>query len=109
MKIKVNELTDNKNSKIAKLKTLKNSHTKTKFRNKVNGTNNCKIIVETFSKLKDKNTKSNTSDYLGIIALVAKMEPATESQEFSRKKLPLKSHPSNKIKILLDSGSDEDL
>ncbi len=37
------------------------------------------------------------------------MEPATESQIFSRKKLPLVSHPSNKIKVHLDSGSDGDL
>ena len=37
------------------------------------------------------------------------MEPATESQTFSRKKLPLTSHPSNKIKVLLDSGSNGDL
>ena len=37
------------------------------------------------------------------------MEPATESQKFSRKKLPLVSHPSNKIKVLHDSGSDGDL
>ena len=37
------------------------------------------------------------------------MEPAIESQKFSRKKLPLKSCPSNKIKDLLDSGSDGDL
>ena len=37
------------------------------------------------------------------------MEPATESQEFSRKKLPLVSHPSNRVKVLLDSGSDGNL
>ena len=43
------------------------------------------------------------------MALVAIMEPATESQNFSRKKLPLKSNPRNKIKVLLDSGCDGDL
>ncbi len=37
------------------------------------------------------------------------MEPATESQMFSRKKLPLTSRPRNKIKVLLDSGSNGDL
>ena len=37
------------------------------------------------------------------------MEPVTEGQKFSRKKLPLESHPSNKIKVLLDSGLDGDL
>ncbi len=36
------------------------------------------------------------------------MEPATESPKFSRKKLPLMSHPSNRIKVLLDSGSNGD-
>ena len=41
--------------------------------------------------------------------MVAIMEPATESQKFSRKKLPLTSRPSNKIKVLLDSGSNGDL
>ena len=43
------------------------------------------------------------------MALIAIMEPVTESHEFSRKKLPLVSCPSNKIKVLLDSGSDGDL
>ena len=36
------------------------------------------------------------------------MEPATEGHEFSRKKLPLVSRPSNKIKVLVDSVSDGD-
>ena len=67
------------------------------------------MFAETLSKVKDKNAKSNISDYLGVTALVAIMEPATESQKFSRKKLPLMSHPSNKIKVLLDSGSNGDL
>ena len=37
------------------------------------------------------------------------MDAATESQELSRKKLPLVSRPSNRVKVLLDSGSDGDL
>ena len=41
--------------------------------------------------------------------MVAIMEPATQSQAFKRHKQPLKGHPSNKIKVLLDSGSDGDL
>ncbi len=40
---------------------------------------------------------------------IAIMEPATEGQESSRKKPPLESCPSNKIKVLLDSGSNGDL
>ena len=43
------------------------------------------------------------------MAVIAIMEPVTESQELSRKKLPLVSCPSNKVKVLLDSGSDGDL
>ncbi len=67
------------------------------------------MFAETLSKVKDKNAKSNTSDYLGVMALVAIMEPATESQKFNRKKLHMMSCPSNKIKVLLDSGSDGDI
>ena len=52
---------------------------------------------------------STKTDYLGVTAVIAIMEPATESQEFSRKKLSLVSRPSNKVKVLLDSGSDGDL
>ena len=37
------------------------------------------------------------------------MESVTESQEVSRKKSPLVSCPSNKVRVLLDSGSDGDL
>ena len=61
------------------------------------------------STVQDDNAKSNTSGYLGVLALIAIMEPATEGQKLSRKKLLLESHPSNKIKVLLDSGSDGDL
>jgi hypothetical protein len=37
------------------------------------------------------------------------MEPATESQSSRAYKQPLRSRPSNKIRVLLDSGSDGDL
>ena len=52
---------------------------------------------------------SNTKDRLGVTALVATMEPAAESQSARAYKQPLRSRPSNKIKVLLDSGSDGDL
>ncbi len=52
---------------------------------------------------------SHTKDRLGVTALVAIMEPATESQASRASKQPLRSCPSNKIKVLLDSGSDGDL
>ena len=51
----------------------------------------------------------HTKDRLGVTALVAIMEPATESQSSRANKQPLRSRPSNKIKVLLDSGSDGDL
>ena len=52
-----------------------------------------------------------TKDHLGVsvMALVAMMEPATESQSSRANKQHLKGCPSNKIKILLDSGSSRDL
>jgi hypothetical protein len=56
-----------------------------------------------------KTTNSNTKNKLGVMALIAIMEPATESQSSRAHKQPLRSHPSNKIKVLLDSGPDGDL
>jgi hypothetical protein len=41
------------------------------------------------------------------MALVAIMEPATENLSSRSPKLPLKSHPSNKIRVLLDSVTME--
>ena len=57
----------------------------------------------------DDHATGKTSDYLGVTALIVIMEPAIESQEFSRKKRPLVGCPSNKVRVLLDSGSDGDL
>ena len=59
--------------------------------------------------MKTVNQKENTKDQLGIIDLMATMEPATESQSYRAYKQPLRSHPSNNIKVLLDLGSDGDL
>ena len=56
-----------------------------------------------------KTTNPNTKDKLGVTALIAIMEPATESQFSRAYKQPLRSRPSNKIKVLLESGSDGDL
>ena len=78
-------------SKTMKSNKLNNCQTK-KFNNKVNHTkinNSIKIIAEKCSKVNNENAKSITSDYLGVTALVAIMEPEIESQMFSRKKLPL--------------------
>ncbi len=59
----------------------------------------------------DKNPSQNesTKDKLGVTDLIAIMEPATESQSSRVNKQPLRSRPSNKIRVLLDSVSDGDL
>ena len=46
-----------------------------------------------------KDTK-NTKDQLGVMALKAIMEWATESQAFRVSKQPLKGQPSKKTKVL---------
>ncbi len=51
----------------------------------------------------------DTTARLGVTTVIAIMEPATESQSSKAYKQPLRSHPSNKIRVLLDSGSDGDL
>ncbi len=99
-------MTNDKKSNIAKSKTLQKSQPQKSSTTKVDDTNKSKMLAEALSKVKVENVKSNTADYLGAMALVAIMEPVTESQKFSRKKLPLMSRPSNKIKVLLDSGSN---
>ena len=71
--------------------TLKNK------RCSLNNNNNAKI--KTLNKVIKEDAKHKTS-YLGVMALIAIMELATESQSFRRIKQPLKSHPSNKIKVL---------
>ncbi len=43
------------------------------------------------------------------MALVAIMEPATENLSSKGPQIPLTSHPSNKILVLLDKGSNGDL
>jgi hypothetical protein len=52
---------------------------------------------------------SHTKERLGVMALVTIIEPVTESQAFRACKQLLRSRTSNKIKALLDSGSDGDL
>ena len=102
-------MTKIKNSETATSKTSKKSYTQKSSTTKVDDTDNSKNVAETLSKVKDKNARSNTSDYLRATALVAIMEPATESQKFSKKKPPMAICPSNKIEVLLDSGLDGDL
>ena len=73
-------------------------------------TNNQNVSNDTTKVSSDnitmKTTNSNTKDKLGVMALIAIMKPATDSQSPRAYKQPLRSH---KIKLLLDSGSDGDL
>ena len=50
--------------------------------------------------MKTLNQKENTKEQQGVTALIAIMEPATESQAFRAYKQPLKGCPSNKLKVL---------
>ena len=52
--------------------------------------------------------KSNKPVDPGVTAVVAIMEPATELSS-KRPQIPLTSHPSNKIRVLLDMASNGDL
>ena len=67
------------------------------------------ITMKTQKMDKNPSPKISTKEKLGVTALIAIMEPATESQSSRVNKQPLRSRPSNKIRVLLDSGSDGDL
>jgi hypothetical protein len=71
--------------------------------------NNTTNVSSDNINMKTIRQKGNTKEKLGVIAFIAIEEPATESQSSRAYKQPLRSRPSNKIKILLDSGSDGDL
>jgi hypothetical protein len=55
------------------------------------------------------NKPVDLSDDLGVTAIVAIMEPVTEKLSPKIPQNPLRSHPSNKIRVLLDTGSNGDL
>ena len=65
------------------------------------------------NKIAEENLKNNKNDHvdknISILALIAIMELGTESQSFRRDIQPMKGRPSNKIKVLLNSGSNGDL
>ena len=67
------------------------------------------ITMKTLKMDKNPSPKDNTKEKLAVTALIAIMEPATESQSSRVNKQPLRSCPSNKIRVLLDSGSNRDL
>jgi hypothetical protein len=59
--------------------------------------------------MKTIGQKEITKDKLDVMALIALVKPVTESQSSRAHKQPQRSCPSNKIKVLLDSGSNGDL
>jgi len=61
---------------------------------------------EKFKKGITLNLKENTKEQLGVIALIAIMEPLTESQSSGAYKQPWSCH-SSKIKVLLTQGPME--
>ena len=89
-------------------------NTSEKSCSKINVTNNINvskdnITMTSTNKGKTQNKSKDTKEQLGVTAVIAIMEPATESQSSRAHKQPLRSHPSNKIRVLLDSRSDGDL
>ena len=71
-----------------------------------NATNNNDVYGDTTNvsndKIMMKTNNPNTKDTLGVTALIAIMEPETESQSSRAYKQPLRSRPSSKIKVQLD-------
>ena len=58
---------------------------------------------------KNSNKPVDPPEDIGVMALVAIMEPATENLASKGPHIPLRSCPSNKIRVLLDTGSNGDL
>jgi hypothetical protein len=58
--------------------------------------------------MKTINQKENTKEHQSVTALIDIMEHVTESQSSRAHKQPLRSQPTNKIKVLLDSASNGD-
>ena len=109
------ELKNNINSKAMQENDLKKSCNKKIATNKTNVSNDNdnvssdNITMKTQKMDNNPSPKISTKEKLGVTALIAIMEPATESQSSRVNKQPLRSRPSNKIRVLLDSGSDGDL
>jgi len=80
-----------------------------KITNNIDVSNDTTNVSSDNITMKTINQKENTKKQLGVTALIAIMEPATESQSSRAHNQPLRSHPSNRIKVLLDSGSNGDL
>ena len=82
---------------------------KKKVTNHINVSNDTTNVSSNNITMKTINQKENTKEQLGVTALIAIMEPATESHSSRVYKQHLRSHPSRKIEVLLDSWSNGDL
>jgi hypothetical protein len=101
------ELNNNFNSVMMQEKISKKSCKKKHVTNNNDMSND--ITNGSSDNITVKTTNPNTKDKLGVTVLIAIMEPANESQSSRAYKQPLRSCPNNKIKVLLDSVSDEEL
>jgi len=110
-KTKKSELTNKDKFETTTSSISKRSCDKKNVGNKTKSTENSTLTPSANFSLSqpEQVVVSHTKDRLGVTALVAIMEPATESQASRVSKQPLRSRPSNKIKVLLDSGLDRDL
>ncbi len=73
------------------------------------GVSNDIVFVKDHTNSIGDNDNKNANNHQGIMALVAIMEPATESQAFRAHKQSMKRHHSSKIEVLWNSGSNGDL
>ena len=102
--VKLNNLN---NLNIMQVNTSEKSCYKNVVTNNINVAND-HITMKNLDTGKTQHETQDTKECLGVMAVRAIMEPATESQSSRAYKLPLRSRPSNKIRVLLDSGSDGD-
>ena len=102
------KLNNSNNSNILQENTSEKSCYKNVVTNNIKVAND-HITMKTLDMGKTQNQNKDTKEHLGVMAVIAIMEPATESQSSIAYKIPLRSRPSNKIRVLLDSMSDGDL
>ncbi len=81
----------------------------------VKKTKTSKCFVDTVSgpieaiPSKNSNKPVDPPENTGLTALVAIIEPGTENLSSKSPQITLRNHPSNKIRVLLDTGSNVDL
>ena len=92
------------------IQPIKNSFSKSEnseltIRNDLETKNSYKL-KKTYDK-KNVSEISNTKDHLGVTALIATMQPVTESQSSRKYKQPVRSHTSKKSKSSWTQGQME--